>query len=206
MKNLFVVGLLSVCLVAGSVAGAGDVLQQLGYSKQEAASETVFSVAVGQFGLKDHARGVLRAASPEMRAAMVEQGLIWVKAYVATPQFAQAYEQFRNENKPEPFNEEGASAEDIAQARRQYKEDLAMWNENYPPMNVAIKTRLRDFLAESANIDYNAKLVRSGTQMRFANARYESEMSGDAKRCYRAGKPAVDRARAFAQAWLNELK
>ncbi len=204
MKRLgFAVLVLSI---GGSVFAGGGVLQQLGYSKSDAEREAVFTVAVGQFGLDDRADATLRAASPEARAVLVEQGLSWLKAYTATPAFEQAYTEHRNDYKPEEPGTEG-DEESIASAREYYKEQLAQWKEDYPPTGrEMVKRRLREFLTESADVDYDAKLVRHGRKMRFVNEQYEHEKSGDWKLCYRAGKLPVEKARAFAKTWLAELE
>jgi hypothetical protein len=202
----FVVAVLLLSAVGVSGFGAGDVLQHLGYRKDNAARDAVFSIAVGQFGVDDAVEKKLRAASPETRAMLVEQGLVWLKAYTRTPQFEQAYQAHRNDYKPEEPGTEG-SAEDIRYAREYYNEQLAEWKQNYPATGrEMVKRRLREFLQESANVDFNAKLVRRDGKMRFVNEQYEDEKSGEWKMCYRAGKLPVEKARAFASAWLKELK
>ncbi|MDQ3281957.1 MAG: hypothetical protein M3Q69_11155 [Acidobacteriota bacterium] len=197
---------ISLCVAALTAFAAGDVLQQLGISKPDAAREVLNAISSGHVTFNDRTRGVLRAASPDARAAIVEQGLVWLKAYVASPQFVQSYEAWRNQFKPQPFSTEGATAAEIAADKAQFKQDLAQWNQEYPPAREMIKRRLREFLKESANVDYAAKLVRSGKQMKFANEQYENERSNEWKLCYRAGKPAVEKARAFVQAWVGEMK
>jgi hypothetical protein len=87
-----------------------------------------------------------------------------------------------------------------------YKEELQRWNEEYPANGrTLVAKRLREFLAESNGVAYDAKLVRSGSKMRFADAKYE-EKSSEWKMCFRGGKEPVEKARAFAQAWLAEMK
>lgn len=202
----FGIAVLLLSVITMSATGAGDVLQQLGYAKNDAMSDAVFSVAVGQFGINDNVEKKLRAASPEMRAAVTEQGLIWLKAYTATPQFEQAYQQHRNDYKPEAPGTEG-EPEDIKSAREYYNEQLAEWKQNYPATGrEMVKRRLNEFLRESADVDFDAKLVRKGNKMRFVNEQYEDEKSGEWKLCYRAGKAPVEKARAFAKQWLAELK
>jgi hypothetical protein len=201
----FVFAVLLLSVMTGSVIGAGDALQQLGVSKKEAGDDLVFSVATGQVGLSEF-RGKLKAASPETRAALVEGVLIWAKAFAATPHFEQGYAAFRNDYKPEEPGTEG-SAEDIASAREYYNEQLAQWKQDYPASGrELLKRRLREFLQESANVDYDAKLVRRDGKMRFANERYEGETSDQWKLCYRAGRQPVEKARAFAKTWLAELE
>ena len=200
------IAVLLLSVMTLSAVGAGDVLQQLGYSKNDAMRDAVFSIAVGQFGMDDGAEKRLRAATPEMRAAMVEQGLIWLKAYTATPQFEKDYQAFRNDYKPEEPGTEG-SAEDIASAREYYNEQLGEWKQNFPATGrEMVKRRLREFLQESANVDFDAKLVRRDGKMRFVSNQYEDEKSGEWKMCYRAGRLPVEKARAFAKTWLAELK
>ena len=202
----FVVAVLLLSAVGVSGFGAGDVLQQLGYRKDAAVRDAVFSISVGQFGVDDAVEKKLRAASPETRAMLVEQGLIWLKAFTQTPQFEQAYQAHRNDYKPEEPGTEG-SAEDIRYAREYYNEQLAQWKEDFPASGKEmVKRRLREFLQESANVDFDAKLVRRDGKMRFANEQYESEKSDEWKKCYRAGRLPVEKARAVAKTWLAELK
>lgn len=88
-----------------------------------------------------------------------------------------------------------------AQEDQDYKERVAQWEEEYPadPKEL-VKQRLQDFLRETSNVDYAAKL----NGRRFANAAYESK-SSEWKLAYRAGKEPTEKARAFAEAWLKEL-
>ena len=87
-----------------------------------------------------------------------------------------------------------------------YQDELERWNQEYPANGrTLVAKRLREFLAESSGVAYDAKLVKSGSKMRFADAKYE-EKSSEWKMCFRAGKEPVEKARAFAQAWLSELK
>jgi hypothetical protein len=92
-----------------------------------------------------------------------------------------------------------------AQETKSYETSLAQWKQDYPedPKPVIVK-RLKEFLALSADVDYNAKLANQGDISTFANPAYQSKAS-QWKMCYRAGKEATDAARAAAQAWLKEL-
>jgi hypothetical protein len=84
--------------------------------------------------------------------------------------------------------------------------DLADWKENYPenPKEV-VKRRLREFLEATEGIDYDAQLTKKYGKMVFVNREYESKPS-DWKMAFRAGKEPTEKARAFAKAWLAELK
>lgn len=54
-------------------------------------------------------------------------------------------------------------------------------------------------------MDFAAPLVERDGAMRFADASYERKPP-EWKRCYRAGKEAVDAARSAATAWLKEVE
>src|SRR5688572_14268958 len=67
-----------------------------------------------------------------------------------------------------------------------------------------VASRLRHFLDVSKDVAYDAKLVEKDGKTVFADPALESR-SKEWKMCFRAGKPATDAARAFAQKWLSEL-
>ena len=100
--------------------------------------------------------------------------------------------------------DDGAQRE-VDERRERAEAEARDFATRYPAdVNQMIAGRLREFLDLSADIDFNAKLVTEGSRQRFADVNLEQK-SGDWKYCFRAGKPAVDAARTFAQAWLSEL-
>jgi len=103
--------------------------------------------------------------------------------------------------------DEGMKQQAIAMAA-DYKQRMAEWEKKYPadpkPM---IVSRLKQFLDLSATVDFTAKLVPAkynAKTMVFENQAFESKDS-QWKMMYRAGKPAVDAARAAAQEWLKAI-
>ena len=95
--------------------------------------------------------------------------------------------------------------EGAAQQQAQHKLNVAEWEKKYPvDPKPFVAQRLREFLSLSATVDYSAKLVKKDGMMRFENPAYERKDS-QWKYMYRAGKPAVDAARALAQDWLKAL-
>jgi hypothetical protein len=92
-----------------------------------------------------------------------------------------------------------------ASRTRQYEQELATWQRNYPESaGPVIAKRLREFLAVSADVDFSAKLTSRNGKMVFENPAYEQK-PGQWKMCFRAGQEATTAARAAAQAWLKEL-
>ncbi len=67
-----------------------------------------------------------------------------------------------------------------------------------------VADRLRHFLEVSGEVAYDAKLVDKDGKKVFADPALEAKPK-EWKMCFRAGKPATDAARAFAQKWLNDL-
>ena len=68
-----------------------------------------------------------------------------------------------------------------------------------------VKLRLKEFLALTADIDWNAKLVTSGGFKKFADPALEAKGT-EWKRCFRTGKETITAAREFAQGWLASMK
>jgi len=96
---------------------------------------------------------------------------------------------------------EMAAAED----KKGHEEKLKEWERRYPadPRSL-IKSRIREFLAVSAGVDFAAKLVPRGDTMVFANDDFEQKPA-EWKLCFRAGREATGAARALAASWLAEL-
>jgi hypothetical protein len=82
-----------------------------------------------------------------------------------------------------------------------YRAALAKYDSQHPrDPNVFLRGRLEEFLRLSATVDFAAKIDKG----RFVRPEYEKQ-SEDWKFCFRAGKPAVDAARAVASEWLKIL-
>ena len=93
-------------------------------------------------------------------------------------------------------------AQENLDAKRQYEENLKEFNDDHPTdVNVLVARRLKEFVDLSGTVNFDAKLDANGS---FVDQKYENQ-DGNWKFLYRAGKPAVDTARAFAQEWLKEL-
>jgi hypothetical protein len=152
------------------------------------------------------------------QAKEIEQSLAGMKEVMKTlppdqqKEMQQQIDQMRkqmeaNRKNPEmkAAYEQSAKAEAAANAE-DHKRRLKEWETNYPPSaDQLIANRLREFLDETKDVDYGAKLVAQYGKMRFANAPYEQK-SAEWKMCFRAGKEATEAARALAAEWLKELQ
>jgi len=68
-----------------------------------------------------------------------------------------------------------------------------------------VADRLRHFLEVSSDVAHEAKLIDRDGKKVFADAALEAR-AREWKLCFRAGKPATDAARSFAQKWLADLQ
>ena len=86
--------------------------------------------------------------------------------------------------------------------------DLAMQqlNKAYPPdPRALVAMRLRRFLDVTSDVAYDAQLVEKDKKKVFADPVLEAKPA-EWKLAFRAGKPATDAARSFAQKWLSDLQ
>ncbi|MER0441488.1 hypothetical protein [Emticicia sp. W12TSBA100-4] len=98
---------------------------------------------------------------------------------------------------------------EIQENIRNTKENNASIMEQYEEKKnykANIKAQLQQFLEESANVDFDAKLVKVGNNnaQDFANLEYRDK-SAIWKQSYRIGKPATLEFRKIAEEWLKEL-
>ncbi len=95
-------------------------------------------------------------------------------------------------------------AEEYKTKFAEYQDKYKIWQEQKSP-KVLIKLDLEKFLAATENIDFEAKLKTTSYGKKvFINEEYESK-DADWKTAFRAGKPATEAARTFAQEWLKNL-
>jgi hypothetical protein len=257
----------AVCIATAVFGAAGisaDVLSQIGITPaaaKEAVSAVINSGIINP-GLPSQAFKLL---SPAQRADAATAGVAWLKAYTATPDFAQQYAKIRNNHAPRAPKFEGTPEDELqkaiaerqqqaeeskkalaslppdqrkqiedamkqaqemlakadtpemkktrldeikarrAQETKDYEQALATWQRDFPENPaVAIAKRLREFLAATADVDFNAKLKPVDRRMLFENSTYQNKAQ-PWKLCFRAGREATAAARAAVQAWLKEL-
>jgi len=101
---------------------------------------------------------------------------------------------------------DGMLKEQRANQVRQRDEAMKEFDTRYPAdARTLIAMRLRHFLDVTKDVAYDAQLVDKNKKKVFANEGFEG-MPAEWKMAFRAGKPATDAARAFAQKWLGDLQ
>lgn len=103
-----------------------------------------------------------------------------------------------------------AYSQNFAAAEKQMKESheslLKQWEAKYPTNHLLyIKVRLQEFLQATKDVDFSAQLIEKNGIKYFVNPDYERK-GNQWKMAFRAGKDAVETARALAQQWINEIK
>lgn len=101
---------------------------------------------------------------------------------------------------------DGLLKEQRAMQIRERNEALGEFEKVYPADHrTLVAMRLRHFLEVTSDVAYDAQLVDKDKKKVFANETFEGKPP-EWKMAFRAGKPATDTARAFAQKWLADLK
>lgn len=105
---------------------------------------------------------------------------------------------------------EGLLKQQRDEQERQRNLALQELDKTYPAdPRAMVAMRLRHFLDVTKDVNYDAQLVESagsGAKKKvFADPAFEAK-SAEWKLAFRAGKPATDTARAFAQKWLADLQ
>jgi hypothetical protein len=92
------------------------------------------------------------------------------------------------------------------QMNQLHENALQNWEAKYPTNHLLyIKVRLQEFLNATKDIDFNAQLTERNGIKYFVNTAYERK-DNRWKMAFRAGKPAIETARAFAEEWMKEIK
>lgn len=92
------------------------------------------------------------------------------------------------------------------QLKQSHEHALQNWEAKYPTNHLLfIKVRLQAFLDATKDIDFAAQLTERNGIKYFVNPNYERK-DNRWKMAFRAGKPAIETARAFAEQWMNEIK
>ena len=101
---------------------------------------------------------------------------------------------------------EGLLNDQRAEQVRQRDAALKEFDQVYPEdPRALIAARLRHFLDVTKDVDFSAQLVDKDRKKVFADAALEAKPA-EWKMSFRAGKPATDAARAFAEKWLADLQ
>ena len=87
-----------------------------------------------------------------------------------------------------------------------YQKYTKEWEQRYPEDNkVFIRTRIQQYLALAATVDFTATTHESKGKQVFDKSEYQGR-NNDWKMIYRAGKEVYEVTRSFAEKWLPELQ
>jgi len=101
---------------------------------------------------------------------------------------------------------EALLADQVNEQIRSRQAAMTAFEKTYPAdPRALVAMRLRHFLEATRDVAYDAKLVDKDKKKAFADAAFEAKPA-EWKMAFRAGKPATDTARTFAQKWLSDLQ
>ena len=101
---------------------------------------------------------------------------------------------------------EALLADQVNEQVRSRQAAMTAFEKTYPTdPRALVAMRLRHFLEVTGDVAYDAKLVDKDKKQAFADAVFEAKPA-EWKMAFRAGRPATDTARAFAQKWLTDLQ
>lgn len=93
-----------------------------------------------------------------------------------------------------------------AMTQQSWENSMKDWEAKYPANHLLyVKVRLQSFLEATEGVDFNAQLTDKNGKKYFVNKDYERK-DNRWKMAFRAGKDAVETARAFAGQWVSEIK
>jgi hypothetical protein len=123
-SKLRVAAVVAALSLVGAVLAAAAFPAGWKVTEADARDYALDSLAGGQFNYWAFKAG-WTATPASARAALVTGGLEWVKAYAASPQFAQAYATRRTESKPPPTVPTMTVDQEMAAERAQQQKELA---------------------------------------------------------------------------------
>jgi hypothetical protein len=232
MKRFLVVTLALAAAGSAGAAVAVDVLADNKISKEVASQTFLDFLKEGRLYMPDDVRKALREIPAAKHAATVKALGAVAKTMLASDPFKAEYAERRKaeigamsdadvqkaeastraakEADIKSFTEKKAKAPKPEQADLQIaidglKADLDV--PRFPPADpkAALKLRLKRYLAVTADVKWGAKLKDQDGLKLFEDPALERK-SREWKIAFRMGKDATDAARAFAKAWLAELK
>jgi hypothetical protein len=178
---------------------AKDTLEQFNLAKEEAAS-LVLNALVNDtipYGVVSEA---FKAAKPVERPGMINSAVAWIKAYTKTPEFAQNYKLWHDENKPTP-PAGGSAAEEMAKQKSEFQkmvEETKKNLKNVPPeMRKELEKSLNEAIAQQKEMEKNQEMQAAISQGLQEEQKNRQEEYGRKLREFEAKYP-VDPKRLIA--------
>ncbi|MEZ5317951.1 MAG: hypothetical protein R2752_11170 [Vicinamibacterales bacterium] len=159
----FVCALTTVAAVA-----AQNVLQQIRLSEDGARDMAMSSITSGSVYLGAVGRTV-QALPPAQRASVVTGGIAWARAFLESPAFRPAWDEFRNQRKPAPPDITGSVDDEMKAQIEKQKQDIEETKKNIatlpPEMQAEMQAVVKQMEAMITNPDM-LQMMRSSIEMR----------------------------------------
>jgi hypothetical protein len=147
--GFFGCGLLWLIAGNGQAAGQGasDILAKLGLERAEAQESVLDALASGSV-YSQRAFAAFKAIPGASRAAIVQAGLAWVKAYVQADEFKQAYRKLRDGGKPAPPSVRPSADEALKQQRADFEKQAAQMRASMAGMDAEMKKTMEETIRQ----------------------------------------------------------
>ena len=147
-KPLVLGGILFFCLAgAASLFGGDDVLAKLNLSPA-AAKEGILDALSSGSVYNEAAMKAFKALPAASRAALVNAGLNWIKAYAGSGEFADAYRKFREKEKPQPPAPRPSADDEIKRMKADTEKNIAEMRKNMAAMDAETKKTMEGVIQE----------------------------------------------------------
>lgn len=167
----------------GPLFAGDDVLQRLGLTP-EAAREGVLGPLSGGTPYDDAAYRAFKALPAAARADVVRAGLAWIKAYVTSAEFQEAYRRLRESEKPAAPEPRAGADDQLKAMRADMEKSIAEMKKNMAGMDAETKKQMEAVIqqlrAQMAQMegDQQKEMLRQGTALAAAGdkERHQEEL------------------------------
>jgi transketolase len=146
LSAAFSLALALLAVFAAAQAGS-EALTKLGLTAASAKTDVLETLATGS-AYNDAAFKAFKALTPAARASIVKSGLAWIKAYVATPEFAAAYAKLREGEKPQPPDAVPSAEEQIKKQKDDFEKQVAEMRKGMAGLDAATRKSMEDTIKQ----------------------------------------------------------
>jgi hypothetical protein len=137
-------------IIGGGTAAAqngSDVLAKLGLEPAAARESILASLTSGSV-YNYEAIAAFKSLPAAARAAIVQAGLGWIKAYVWTNEFKKSYQELRDGKKPQPPAVHPSADEALKQQRADFEKQVAQMRSSMAGMDAAMKKTMEETIRQ----------------------------------------------------------
>jgi hypothetical protein len=132
---------------ASPLAGEDDVLAKLNVAPAAAKAGILEALASGTV-YNEAACKVFKTLPGLAREKVVRAGLAWIKAYVASAEFKEAYDKMRGQEKPEPPAVRPSAGDELKKMKLEMEKSIAEMKKNMAAMDAEMRKTMEGVIQE----------------------------------------------------------